>query len=294
MLARIQKQLTELSEGVLLSLVEGHSQIKRGRPSEWLKKSLDFQLTGVGKGSTTLFFEAPLLKDTIGSLQLSMFAETDVSEFLNGSAVSLSEYALHKAINDEGHSHLLDKHLLRQMTSLGKALPNDQSVMEIYTGKNKTPFSLHKDNINRIKKVEENTPESVKTSISGKLDVMKHSNSRLEILTEGKRINAFPTEGMHLDQMLGHFGHDIIVTGMAHFQPSGQLNSFEIMSIREVEDKIKLPLHEFTQALFETTDLKRIAATQHYKGTAEGKIHELATQLAVEEPLEDLLRMLTP
>src|SRR5688572_229468 len=73
LLANLNQRLIRLSESTLLSFVEGNSTIKRGKQAEWLSKSLDFQLSGVKVGSTILEIEAPVLKETISSMQVPMF-----------------------------------------------------------------------------------------------------------------------------------------------------------------------------------------------------------------------------
>src|SRR5687768_7583038 len=80
LLAKLNERLIRLSESTLLSFVEGNSTIKRGKPADWLSKSLDFQLSGIKEGSTILEIEAPVLKETISSVQVPMFGDQSIDD----------------------------------------------------------------------------------------------------------------------------------------------------------------------------------------------------------------------
>jgi hypothetical protein len=69
--------LVETAERGLRLAVQGES-VKRGPVPGWLTRSLDFTITGLKKGSTTLTLEAPALGETAEK----RIQQQDVSQFL--------------------------------------------------------------------------------------------------------------------------------------------------------------------------------------------------------------------
>ena len=289
LLSKLNEHLIRLSESTLLNFIEGNSTIKRGRQAVWLSKSLDFHLTAIKEGSTILEVEAPVLETTIANIQVPMFSEQPVEDVAKNSALSLGMFAFNQALAGKLDSSLLDKHLLREMQEFGKFLNKKGSSIEVGLGKRLKPIKLKKEGIEKIKSIEEKTPSSVKTKVTGVLDVLKHSHNQLELIVDGtKRIRAILSEQIKINELTGFFGKEVTVTGIAHYNPAGSIISFEISGYKGVVKKDKY-FQQVPKPLFEETDLKRVMENQKYKGYNPDKVIKLTHQLEVEESLEDLL-----
>ncbi len=291
LLARLNDHLIRLSESTLLSFVEGNSTIKRGKQAEWLSKSLNFQLSGIKEGSTILEIEAPVLKDTIYNMQVPMFSDQSIDEVAKNSALGLGIFAFNQALDGKLDSSLLDKHLLKEMREFGGFLNKKGSSIELSTGKKVKPLKLKKESIEKIKSIEEKTPASVKTKVTGTLDMLKHSNNQLELIVGDKRIRAILSGKLKINQLTEFFGNEVTVTGMAHYNPLGNVTSLEISGFKKTDKKDKF-FEQIPKPLFEETDLKRIIETQKYKGFNIEPVKKITNELEVEESLEDLLAAL--
>ncbi len=292
LLAKLNEQLLRLSESTLRSFVDGNSTLKRGKQAEWLTQSLDFNLSGLKSGSTILEVEAPLLKVTLGNMQVPMFGDLPMDEVTNNSALGLGLYAFDRAIQGDVNSFILDKHLLKEMRHFGKFLSKKGSSIEVSSGKKSKTIRLKKEVIEKIKTIEDKTPASVKTKVTGVLDVLKHSNHQLELIVDDtKRIRAILSEQLSISELTHFFGKEVTVSGTANYNPSGDVISFEISGYKPVNRKEKY-FSQLPKPLFEETDLKRIAAEQNYKGYHTEKVKKIVGQMEVEESLEDLLAAL--
>lgn len=292
LLAELNAHLLRLSECTLRSLVSGNSTLKRGKAADWLKRSLDFQLTGIREGSTILDVDAPILKETLGNVQIPLFSDKPIDDLTKTSALGLGLYAFEHAINGDVNSPILDKHLLVEMQDFGKFLKKKGSSIELSSGRKSKPIKLRIEVIEKIKSIEEQTPSSIKTKVSGVLDVLKHSNNQLELIVDDtKRIRAILCDKLNIGELTSFFGKKLTVTGTANYNPSGAIISFEILSYKPVEVK-EAYFNQLPKPLFEDTNLQRIIESQNYKGYKSDKVKKLVEQLEVEESLEELLAAL--
>jgi hypothetical protein len=292
LLAKLNEQLLRLSESTLRSFVIGNSSLKRGKQAEWLTQSLDFNLSGLKSGSTILEVDAPMLKDTMGAMQVPLFGDLPVDDVTSNSALGLGLYAFEKAMQGDVNSFILDKHLLKEMRQFGKFLNKRGSSIEVSTGKKAKVIKLKKEVIEKIKTIEDNTPASIKTKVTGVLDMMKHSNHQLELLVDGtKRIRAILNDQLAVSDLTAFFGKELTVSGIANYNPSGDVISFEISGYKSA-NKREIYFNQLPVPLFEETDLKRIAQQQNYKGYQADKVKKIVDKMEVEDSLEDLLAAL--
>src|SRR5699024_8121912 len=105
--------------------------------------------------------------------------------------------------------------------------------------------------------LEEKTPTSRKTKVTGKLDVLEHSKSQLELVTNGKKIRAKLSDKINFDAILELFGEEVSISGIVNFNPAGKITSFEIEALKKAESEDdyfkKLP-----KPIFKEFDFQRI------------------------------------
>lgn len=286
LLKGLGEQLTRLAESTLLSYFEGNSKVKRGKASEWLTKSIEFNLTGIREGSTVLDIEAPVLSESIGNIQLPIFQDIESNKLKETSALDLSFSAYKQALENPENSYILDKNLLKEITKFNKILKSEKTELVFTSGKTKQIVS--KASLSKIKILEEKTPPSFKARITGKLDVLQHSKSQLEIITDGKKIRAKLSDSLHFDDVFEFFGQDVSISGIANFNPARNITSFEIIAIKKAES-VDEYFRNIPQPIFEEFDLNRVAESKDYRGTDTGKI---LGKWPGEESTDELLELL--
>ncbi len=122
--------------------------------------------------------------------------------------------------------------------------------------------------------------------------MLRHKHNQLElIIDDNKRIRAFLDEQLIIEQLTEFFGKPITVTGIANYNPSGTITSFEI-SAYKAADTNEPWFTQLPKPIFEETNLQRIIETQNYKGYKPQKVKKLIEELKVEESLEELLAAL--
>lgn len=293
-LHKLQQKLTALAEGAVLNLVEGRSKPGSGQKPQWLRDVLNFQLSGLEKGSTVLKVEAPEIGHIYKDKQLGFFDDPEAELLLKESAFGLAGYVINKAVNEPESTSFLDKYLLKQITEFDKILDNENSEINLISkGRIKMKsVSIKKETLEKVSITEEKTRESVKTAVSGTIDVLRNRKEQLEILTdEAKMYRAFPGSNLNIKNLKSFFGEKVKVTGMAHFKTDGNLKYIEILDIQSVgaEDRVA---EEFTLPIFEDIDLKRLAKEQDWHGFNEKKFKQEIKDMKIEESLEEMLELL--
>lgn len=287
MLLEIANGLKSVSAGALRLLMEGHSN-KKGTQPEWLKKSIDFELSGLKPGSTVLEIEAPVLKDTMQKVQVPIpYGDLDFNELSNGTALGLGIQAFQQAFDNDGDTSLLDKQLLKEMQGF-KRLFKTRTGRISFGNNQGTNLELSQERFKEIKKLEESIPPSMTARITGKLDLMRHSNASVQLLTAGKVIRAFLTKALPPEEVIGLFGEEVTTDGIAHFNAKKELVRFEIKKIRlatsndEFFKQLPVPLSNQLSIVSE-------AQSSGYQGTELGKV---MGKWPGDETLDELIEML--
>jgi hypothetical protein len=293
-LAELQEKLTALAEGAVLNLIEGRSKPGRGQKPKWLKEVINFQISGLNPGSTILEIEAPEISQAYRGRQFGIFDEPEAEQLLNESAFGLASYVVDKAISQPESSGMLDKYLLQKITEFDKILDKDNSEIELISNSHSQvkSVSIKRETLEKVQVTEQKTRESVKTAITGILDVMRHKKEQMEIVTTGdQRIRAFPGKNMNIKNLKTFFGENVKITGIAHFKTYGSLKFIEIIDI-QTADAEEQTIEELTLPIFEDIDLKRLAKEQEWQGFNEGKFKQTIKEMRVEESTEELLELL--
>lgn len=290
----LQDKLTALAEGAVLNLIEGRSKPGRGQKSKWLKEIIDFQVSGINTGSTILEIEAPEIAQIYRGKQFGIFDEPEAERLLHESAFGLATYVYDKAINQPESSGMLDKYLLQKITAFNTVLDNDYSeIVFISNSRSRVKsVSIMKNTLEKVSVTEQKTRDSVKTAVTGTLDVMRHKKEQMEIITtDEQRIRAFPAKNLNIKNLKNFFGEKVRLTGLAHFKTDGNLKYIEILDIQTAKAE-EQSVEELTLPIFEDIDLKRLAKEQNWQGFNEGKFKQTISDMKVEESPEELLELL--
>lgn len=286
-LMQIVENLTKVSAGTLRVLMDGYSQ-KRGKQPDWLEKSIDFDLSALKPGSTILEVHAPKLKDSITQAQLPLeFDNIKMDDVFKFSAVDLAMLAYEQAFSENGDVFLLDKPLLKNMQKFKGIFNNNEASFKISGYGNKRVI-INKEGFKKIKKLESKTAPSIKSRLTGKFDLMKHSNGLLEIIIQNKKIRAFLSSTIDLHSIKDYFGEQVTLDGIAHFNPRGQISSFEVSKIRIAYASDKY-FKRIPSPITEQLKLMDIAQSQLYQGT---KLNKVVGNWPGDDKIGDLLQLL--
>jgi hypothetical protein len=204
--------------------VEGRSFV-RGAVPAWLANAADFEIVGIDPGSTLIRIEAPRLVDAVPSLfqQQHLFHPFDASR----TAIDLLEESIGEVVGGRLDTELYDQPLLAKVRELDRVLAAGYDAIEMHDSAGSSSVTLRGETFAVVDQLLQSTPPPQSVRISGKLDLIRHSDRMFAlVLTDGESIKGV-AEGVAASKLASLFGGEVVVTGTAVFRPAGGILRLE-------------------------------------------------------------------
>lgn len=247
-LVGISQILVECSQRALRLLVEGIS-VKRGKTSASLKKCLDFTIIGISKGSTVLQVEAPTFAESAPEIvqQLNLWS-VPLKPALKpkDTAISILSKSIHDATGGNVESEYYDRGVLESFISFRSLLKEHVENIQIECQSRPTEkFIINEHELDRISRIEAETPEPKATVVAGIFNSIKHTPRQFElVLQDGHKVRGLAESGyIDTESMRDLWGNKVTVKGLAHFRPNGLVRSIEADVIKPFENGEELFEH---------------------------------------------------
>lgn len=287
-LAALSQALLEGCERSLRLAVEGAS-VKRGRVPAWLSRSLDFTFSGIGEGSTTLDVEAPTLAEAAPEqVQQQDFWYTLPNP--EDTALTLLSRSVADATSEQVDSDRFDRGVLNALLSFRPLL--SRYVTDLALDSESKPhdrFKLGTAELDRIGRLEAETPESRSVVVVGSFNLIEHSTRQFQLtLRDGRKVTGKADVSLiPEDTMRAAWGKQVTVKGTAHFNPVGKIRFIEASVIRSLEAG-----EEIFENLPERAPLlKSVEGLQRTTG-AKSPFREVWGQWPGDESIDEILSLL--
>ena len=232
-LAQLANGLRNIAKGALQIRLLGVSQ-KKGRETLRLNEALNIRLKGLKSGSTILELECEPFKNTIPNIQGNFFKPELLEKLPEQTPVALIMESFAEALSDQEDSEYLDKPLLQELQDFKKLFLSDTEVFTLSNQGSKPTLTLQREDFARIKMLEDRTPDPAPVILSGTVELLQYSKSKIVMLTdEGRSLNGVLAEGLLGSEASRWWGKKVTVTGTAHFRPSGRMAFVEIEQMLE-------------------------------------------------------------
>ena len=230
----------------------------RGAKPRWLREALDFTVTGLEPGSTTLAIEAPRLGD-VPDLDLAQQDLWLQQPSVEDTSLDLGARATREVQSSRASGDYFDGNVLQAILGFGKAVKTPGVRYEL-TAENQegTGFVLEASTCAKIEERLDLIPVPRAFVVSGRLDEIGHGLGRFRLLM-GRASLQGRLDRSHLDVELLRplWGKRATVQGIVHFKSNGQPRFVEArrISARAEGDKI-----------FETMPVAEIGGGQQFRG----------------------------
>ncbi len=280
----------ESSERGLRLAVQGES-VKRGPIPAWLARSLDFTVTGLKKGSTTVLLEVPELGETAPE-QIKQQDLWYSKPTPNDTAISLLSRSVREAVSENLESNAYDKGVLDGLLSFESFFKSFGNKLVVQAPKRPIEnFSLGCGELERIRHLKSETPEPTAFVISGQFDMIQHSSRKFQLLLSNHQIipGTIDHDILNVENMREFWGKKVTIKGIIHFNPGRKVRLLEAQTIKLAEQGEEVferaPAPPRPVALFDS-DLRKINV-----GPA---LEEIWGKWPGEESIDELLAALTP
>lgn len=248
MLIEVIAALLEGARQAARLLVDGESTRKGPRPA-WLEAASDIDVTGLTPGSAALSLEAPTLADAAperfgGLQQLSLFGEEKKPIRSDVSVLDLMGVVLASAVKGDPDQTTADRSLLDTFARLGRSFGGrfDALRLDGFAGLD-GPLVLGVKEVEKIERLRDSTPVPKVARLAGTLDTISATRPVMVLrLSDGTSATA--RSHIHdIEQLKSLLGQKVVVTGVAHFRPSGKLWAIDVDTLE--------PARGDSDALFE-------------------------------------------
>ena len=204
----------------------------RGAKPRWLKAALDFKVTGLEPGSTTLAIEAPRLGDVPYPeiAQRDLWLEQPGAE---DTSLDLGARATAEVLSSSPPGHYFDADVLRTILKFAKAVKSPgvryELIPESLEG---TGFALEASSCPEIEERLHRIPAPQAFVVSGRLDEIGHGLGRFRLLLDGESLPG-RLDRSHLDVELLRplWGKPATVQGIVCFKSDGRPRLIEARRI---------------------------------------------------------------
>lgn len=281
----ITKTTKEIALKSFMLKYRGYSDLT---PNKKIKKALAIRLENLSTGDnmeTSMLIDCDHFKDSVKNLQLDAFHGID--ELLGLTPMALVINSFSAALSDEGDLDNLDKPLLKSLMKFKKSFVNDNEVF-YFSNRNTVPeIEIRKNDFKKIENLEDSIPEPKRVMVNGVLDEMKISKSKLGLITEDGNINLFVTEKSILPELTEYLGHEVTISGTAHFNPNGTVSFIRVDEYTEPSESDKIFNRKPRAMATEQQVLFQLKA-----GKKRNPLNELIGSWPGDESLDELLEML--
>ena len=284
-LASIADGISRIAEGALQIRLKGVS-ISKGRKKDSLKKSLRITLSGLKKGSTILCLESEKFKDTLDGVQLDILRSESQIELQDQTPISLFASSFNEVSKNNGESELLDKPLLKELKNFKRSFIGENEVFTISNEDLFETLELRKGDFDKIRILEEETPDSEPVILNGIVEELKYGKLRVKIQTNDGVINGFLSDELTAADISPFWGKEITITGINHFK-SNKASVVEIKKVHQPHDSDKY---------FSRKSKKPSTVESQLKGQVNqksgNKLSDIVGKWPDKEKFEDLVKML--
>ncbi|HPY29579.1 MAG TPA: hypothetical protein PLT00_02650 [Verrucomicrobiota bacterium] len=284
----VLRRMIECTERGLRLAVEGMS-VKRGRLPKWLGESLNLRVTGLGRGSTVLKIEAPLLGETVGD-RISQQEIWYTPPSPNDTALTLLSRSVHDTTAENLESEYYDGGVLSGLLALKPILKTEATSIELSAkARRNENFMLDLAGMEKVERLKKRTPEPRAFIVSGHLNSIEHHRKRFQlVLSDGQvmpgRVDA---EFMDAEAMRQFWGRKVTIKGTAYFRPSGKIQLLESHLIKFMESGDEI-FEAMPQEQTEAEFVRTVAQTSERRGW----LKNIWGKWPGDESVEDLLAAL--
>lgn len=239
-LIRALGALVKTAESATRLAATGRSGARGAKP-RWLKAALDFTVTGLEPGSTTLGIEAPRLGD-VPDLDLAQQDLWLQQPNIEDTSLDLGARATAEVQSSAASGDYFDGNVVQAILGFGKAVKTPGVCYELIA-KNRpgTGFVLESSACPMIKERLHLIPSPRAFVVSGRLDEIGHGLGRFRLLMGGVSLpGRLDRSNLEVELLRPLWGKPATVQGVVHFKSNGQPRFIEArrISARTEGDKL--------------------------------------------------------
>lgn len=276
--------LTALQDGARLAArfrVEGLSS-QAGPKPRWLEACTAHVVTGLHAGSAVLELEAPFLQDAAPeqfgeALQRDLFSEPGEPIGPDRSAIDLFASVIQQVKSGNAAAVQADRALLQSCLRFAQLPKGEFSVVELSAmGDDQASVALSSADIPTLEALIQDTPPPQAVRFTCLLDTISVSRQTVLLKADsGETVPARLGAGVDPEQLRALWSQRVLITGMAHYRPSGSIQQVAVDGLQRAEPQDELfsraPLPASRQPVFRSEPHDQQTGVASFIGTWPGE-----------------------
>lgn len=274
--------IKNIAQKSLLLQLYGYSKISVPKK---LNKYLHIFLTQTqgGNNETILTLDADNFRNIL--VQLNLFEEKPDLNTLTPMALVIKSFTA--ALSNEEDNNMIDEPLIDELLKFKKFFTTDTEKI-LMTNRSTIPeIEFSRKDFDKIESLYKSIPEPQKTIIAGTIDEMKFSKEQVILVTNNKEKIVVIVAKNQFQELTQYFGKEIIITGIAHFRPGGQLSYVQMENFGTDGKTFK-----FFSKKPHKTSIQQQIAMQLREGKKRNPIDDIIGKWPGDESLDELIQML--
>ncbi|MER0442351.1 hypothetical protein [Emticicia sp. W12TSBA100-4] len=287
-LIQLAENIKSIAKGALQIRLVGFSKLM-GQPPKKISNALKIRLSGLYEENiyTALELECEPFSKYLSGWQGDIFNPNILEELPNLTPVSLVMNTFRGVLEQDKDYEWVDKPLLKKLSDFKSLFLTDSETIQFSNRGSVPELILKKNDFDKINSIQESIPEAQFAVISGKLDTLKYSASRILVETNEGFVNGILSEDISTEEISKYWGKDITLTGTAHYKPNGRLSFIEVERVFPTEESNlffnKIPKTENVEQQIK----RQLSEKKHFN-----YLSEIVGQWPGEESFEEILTQL--
>lgn len=203
--------------------VEGESTRKGTRPA-WLEVACAIEVTALSAGSAVIALEAPTLQAADPALFGADLFDGGGETLRDATAVDLFGEVLATVLEGEPDAVMADRALLDSCARFARVGGGGFSGIRLEGLRGRSaPLQISANSAERIERLRDETPAPRAVRVAGTLDTISASRANVTVtLRDGTKVPVL-LEGHDPETLKALFNEEVVLSGIAHYRPSGRL-----------------------------------------------------------------------
>lgn len=287
-LIQLAENIKSIAKGALQIRLVGFSKLM-GQPPKKISNALKIRLSGLYEENiyTALELECEPFSKYLSGWQGDIFNPNILEELPNLTPVSLVMNTFRGVLEQDKDYEWVDKPLLKKLSDFKSLFLTDSETIQFSNRGSIPELILKKNDFDKINSIQESIPEAQFAVISGKLDTLKYSASRILVETNEGFVNGILSEDISTEEISKYWGKDITLTGTAHYKPNGRLSFIEVERVFPMEES-----NLFFNKIPKTENIEQQIKRQLSEKKHFNYLSEIVGQWPGEESFEEILTQL--
>lgn len=287
-LIQLAENIKSIAKGALQIRLVGFSKLM-GQPPKKISNALKIRLSGLYEENiyTALELECEPFSKYLSGWQGDIFNPNILEELPYLTPVSLVMNTFRGVLEQDKDYEWVDKPLLKKLSDFKSLFLTDSETIQFSNRGSVPELILKKNDFDKINSIQESIPEAQFAVISGKLDTLKYSASRILVETNEGFVNGILSEDISTEEISKYWGKDITLTGTAHYKPNGRLSFIEVERVFPMEES-----NLFFNKIPKTENIEQQIKRQLSEKKHFNYLSEIVGQWPGEESFEEILTQL--